>query len=75
MASTISHDGFARTELVRETSYSGARKGCTNCDGSSKARHLFRYGTRRDDSLSGVVNWHKGVFCSIGCFRTCHGEG
>jgi len=61
MATTISHDAFARFEFVRER-IDGK---CKNCGQPSK----FRYGSVPDDRMSGRVDWVRGGYCSVGGFR------
>ena len=57
---SVSHDAFARTEVVREKA-SGT---CAWCGG--KAR--FRYGTR-SDGLTTRPSMNPRAFCNIKCYR------
>ena len=76
MTTTINHDGFARQELVRDTISPAAKAlKCDWCGGSRRGGGLFRYGIRRDDSLRGVINWHRGQFCGRSCHHSYHREG
>ena len=58
---SVSHDAFARTEVVREK-VSGT---CAWCGG--KAR--FRYGTR-SDGLTTRPSLNPRAFCNITCYRS-----
>lgn len=70
----ISHDGFARQSIMRETVRTA--EGCASCGmrrQNKKGRslyRLFRYCVQPDDS--GRTNPIQGLFCSIGCMRTYH---
>ena len=61
---TLQHDGFARTALVRE---SGEVPHGTECGWCNQAAR-FRYGIERDDR-PGRIDWASGYWCSVGCFR------
>jgi hypothetical protein len=71
----ISHDAFARTEIVRTKIdlSSTSLYACTTCGNvpcnKSGKHYLFKYGIRKDDSLIGYVDWYPRLFCSIGCYR------
>ncbi len=73
MIQVLSHNAIARTESVRESVAIPANisRGCDNC-GCFECR-MYRYGTRKDDSLAGRVAWRKGIFCSKGCCNSYHG--
>jgi hypothetical protein len=65
----ISRDPFARESLMREVCDHAINYVCKWCgakrkpaDGETGCRHIFRYGTARDDR--GGINWHRGEFCS-----------
>lgn len=59
---TIHHDGFARVETVRQK----ATGECAWCGSHAK----FRYGTLRDDRLSGRADMQRMVFCGRSCERS-----
>ena len=63
----ISHDGFARESLVRDV-VPTLLQTCDWC-GQNPYGRLFRYGVQ-PDSISGRINWCKGLFCCIECFRS-----
>lgn len=66
----LSHDAFARHELVRRVSDN--HSDCDWCgrqrNGSDNPRGLYQYGIRADDS--GRVNEIRGLFCSVSCMRS-----
>jgi hypothetical protein len=70
----LSHDGFARQETVRmnerEWYDRGGSSQCDWCGAPRDYQHLYRYGTRPDDSNR--TNWHKGHFCSKSCHDSYH---
>lgn len=72
----ISHDAFARVELVREVS--DHVHDCVNCgqlrSPRGKALALYRYGTRRDNQDAHRINWHRGYFCGKSCYDSYHGR-
>ena len=71
---TISHDAFARTELLRSRIWVHGET-CTECGSVNTTKngehYLYIYGTSRDDrplkSISGKA------FCSISCYRAYYG--
>ena len=63
----ISRDPFARETVVREIVHTTTET-CGWC-GNNHHNHLFRYGVE-PDSISCRVNWSKGIFCSVDCWRT-----
>lgn len=71
---TISHDPFARLEVVRKIEHG---KSCDWC-GQKRNRNgkpidgLFVYGSQ-EDGLNTNIKWCHGRFCSIGCFNMFHG--
>ena len=56
----VSHDSFARVELIRER----ASGSCDWCGQPAR----WRYGWVPDDSNR--QRWDNHAFCSIGCFRS-----
>jgi hypothetical protein len=64
---TLSHDAFARRELVREVVVDW--HSCQWCGGhrAKSPDKLFRYGTSLDDSA--IVFWDTRHFCSVDCRR------
>lgn len=65
----ISHDGFARHEVVRQKCTTDA--GCSWC-GNNYQGHLFQYGHVRDDDPRQRAGYLRGLFCSIECCRSYH---
>jgi hypothetical protein len=77
----ISRDPFARTTLVREVCDYAIRYRCEWCGAirakqsanvviGTTCKHMFRYGTQRDDR--GGTYWHPGEFCSKACHDSYH---
>lgn len=87
MVTYISHDGFARCYLIRETIpihvSAGTHETCAWCGNLSykgpgrtdmkswSCARLFRYGTEAD-AINPRQEWQKELFCSIGCMRDYH---
>lgn len=67
MATEINHDPYARQSLMRTKC--SQFQSCTWC--GSRAR--WKYGIQSDDSLRGYIDWSKGQYCSIGCYRAWNG--
>lgn len=80
MARVLSHDGFARRELIRQTATVSPGASCDWCGNVNWSRaknpvpQLYSYGTRADDSLRSSINRHRGLFCSKSCHDSYHGE-
>ena len=73
---SLSHDPFARTELLRARVYVD-KETCTECGQvhvrkSQGTKYLYVYGNSRDDSPLRKVSGR--LFCSIGCFRAYYGS-
>jgi hypothetical protein len=66
---TISHNGENRTETIRQLVKPSIGQNCAYCGQLNGFKSLFRYGLKRDDSLSGSVSWNLALLCSIDCFR------
>jgi len=69
---TLSHDGFARTTLVRYIIKDKSRS-CSWCGNKRQSGALFQYATQPDDSLRGRQAIHKGLFCAKACHDDYHG--
>ena len=67
--STISRDPFARQDTVRQSVTT--TQSCSWCGQTRNGGKLFEYGTQ-PDSISGRINWHRGLFCSKGCHNSYH---
>lgn len=65
----ISHDAFARYELIRQTVETSSS--CTWCGNRRNGGKLFQYGTL-DDGVYTYPNWQRAYFCSISCMRMYH---
>jgi len=67
---TLSHNAFARHEIVRERVGIRDDTDCSWCgrvkSTKNGSRYLFRYGIQAD-SLVARINWLRGLFCSKGC--------
>ncbi len=70
MSTQISHDGFARQSLLRDSVETS--KSCDWCGEKRKSGNLFAYRVERD-SLGARSNQIKGLFCSVNCMRIYHG--
>ena len=68
---TLSSDPFARTTLERRVVDTTAT--CSWCGRKRPSGRLFEYGTAKDGSNGGRVNWHKGLFDSKSCHDSYHG--
>jgi len=66
----ISHDGFARETLVRETVTPFRGVTCAQCGGLSKKGKLYRYAYLPDDGSK--QRRIDGYFCSVSCMRAYH---
>ena len=64
MATQITHDGFARTSLVREKCHDGAE--CKWC--GQNARWFYYW--NRDDRPGPRYGTQLDPFCSVDCYRT-----
>lgn len=67
----ISRDPFARLSIVRRSVHVHHFQTCKWCGNKGKRLQsglyrLFEYGTDNDDR-NGLVDWHKGYFCSKSC--------
>ncbi len=77
----LSHDPFARIEIVRVSVHLGELTGptCAWCGGAGRhlandERVLYRYGHTEDDDLSATRRLSKELFCSKSCYDIYHGR-
>lgn len=76
----VNHDAFSRTSLMREVVKLDrfTHGSCQNCGRRSfdanRNPRLFRYYTEPDSYRVGRPHPIDGLFCSISCMRTYHGN-
>lgn len=64
---TISRQPFGRYSVMRELIYP-KKTTCSWCGGKNGYGGLYIYGFDRDDRPE--IDWAKGSFCSLQCFKT-----
>lgn len=70
MTIQLSHDGFARESLLRDSVE--ISRSCDWCGGKRKNGKLFAYRVQ-GDSFGARSSQIKGLFCSVNCMRSYHG--
>lgn len=75
MSRLVGRDPFARTELISERVYVQAAKTCGWCGQVKRTPNgspfLFAY---TQESGGGRSDRVPGLFCSVGCMRSFHGD-